>query len=146
MKKSSVNKKSKNSHLDQKLDKVCSIGCICELCVPAATDAGILCQQGLNLFKAKRYKRSASAFTKAIKNSRLNPVLYLHRSLVYIKLDLLQEALQDAHRVTLLDPKSSRGLHRLGLTYVLLGIHATLLSLFLSLSLSGYVCSVDKYM
>jgi hypothetical protein len=102
-------------------DLVCSLGCTCNKCVPNLHDISALAAAGQALFESKLYKRAVSTFTKAIRINRLSASIYLQRSIAYIKMDRLEDALQDAHRVILLQPNDARGLHRLGLTYLLMG-------------------------
>jgi hypothetical protein len=92
----------------------------CEVC-SSQEIARKLKDLGNGHFAAENFQKAVEAYSRAISFDRLNHIFYSNRSMAFIRLEKYQEALSDAHRVTLLQPSWLKGFHRMGTAYFQLG-------------------------
>jgi len=88
--------------------------------VPTVEDkakAEALKQEGNSLMTAKKFDSAIEAYTQAITLDATNPVYYSNRAAAYSSKSDHISAISDANKAIEVDPRYSKGYHRLGYEY-----------------------------
>ncbi|KAK0421523.1 hypothetical protein EV421DRAFT_1881116 [Armillaria borealis] len=71
-------------------------------------------EEGKECFRQKNYAQAKEKFTEALKVDEDNAILYANRSACNYALQQYEDAISDARKATVIDPKYIKGWHRLG--------------------------------
>ncbi|KAK0211851.1 hypothetical protein IW262DRAFT_1412074 [Armillaria fumosa] len=71
-------------------------------------------EEGKEYFRQKNYAKAKEKFTEALKVDKENAILYANRSECTYALQQYEDAISDARKATIIDPKYIKGWHRLG--------------------------------